>query len=63
MIKQNTVPFDPGYSKHVSSFMYFNEQIKAALKSFRVQNQRAFQYRKLLPQLLDVMKQELGFYY
>ena len=59
----NTVPFDPGYSKHVSSFMYFNEQVKSALKSFKVQNQKAFQYRKLLPQLLAVMKQEVGFYY
>ena len=59
----NTVPFDPGYSKHVSSFMYFNEQVKMALKSFKVQNQRAFQYRRLLPQILSVMKQEIGFYY
>ena len=59
----NIVPFDPGYSKHVSSFMYFNEQVKAALKSFKVQNQKAFQYRKFLPQLLAVMKQEVGFYY
>ena len=59
----NTIPFDPGYSKHVSSFMYFNEQVKAALKSFKVKNQKAFQYRKLLPQLLAVMKQEVGFYY
>ena len=59
----NTVPFDPGYSKHVSSFMYFNEQVKTALKSFKVQNQKAFQYRKFLPQLLAVMKQEVGFYY
>ena len=58
-----SVPFDPGYSQHVSSFMYFNEQVMAALKSFKVQNQKAFQYRKLLPQLLAVMKQEVGFYY
>lgn len=59
----STVPFDPGYSKHVSSFMYFNEQVKMALKSFKVQNQKVFQYRRLLPQILSVMKQEIGFYY
>ena len=62
--KENfSVPFDPGYSKYISSFMYFNEQVKAALKSFKVQNQRAFQYRKLLPQILEVMQKEVGFYY
>lgn len=62
-MNNNFVPFDPGYSKYVSSFMYFNEQVKGILKSFKVQNQKIFQYRRFLPQILDVMQKEVGFYY
>ena len=58
-----TVPFDPGYSKHVSSFMYFNEQAKRMIFALKTPQQKSFKYRQLLPQILDVMKKEIGFYY
>ena len=59
----NKVPFDPGYSKHVSSFMYFNEQAKKMIFALKTPQQKSFKYRQLLPQILEVMKKEIGFYY
>ena len=59
----NKVPFDPGYSKHVSSFMYFNEQAKKMLFALKTPQQKSFKYRQLLSKIFEVMKKEIGFYY
>lgn len=59
----NTVLFDPGYAKHISSFLYLNEQVKASLKVLKTPQQRTFRYKQFLPQILEVMKKEVGFYY
>ena len=59
----NTVLFDPGFSGYVSSFMYFNEDAMKLIKSLKAQQQRAFRFRQLLPQIMDIMKREVGFYY
>lgn len=61
--QNNSVPFDPGYAKHISSFMYFNEQVKMALKSLKTPQQRAFKYKQFLPQVFSIMEKEIGFYY
>ena len=59
----NSVPFDPGYAKHITSFMYFNEQVKIALRTMKTPQQRSFKYKQFLPQIIDVLKREIGFYY
>ena len=56
------VLFDPGYSKHVSSFVYFNEQANLLIKALKTPQQRSFKFRQLLPQILTVLKKEVGFY-
>ena len=56
------VLFDPGYSKHVSSFVYFNEQANLVIKALKTPQQRSFKFRQLLPQILEVLKKEVGFY-
>lgn len=43
--------------------MYFNEEVKKVIKSLKAQQQKSFRYRQLLPQVMDVMKKEIGFYY
>lgn len=63
MANYNSVPFDPGYSKHITSFMYFYEQIKAELKQFKTLQQRAFKYKMYLNKILEILKKEVGFYY
>ena len=62
-MENNKVVFDPGYSKHISSFMYFNEQAKKMLFALKTPQQKSFKYRQLIPQILEVMKKEIGFYY
>lgn len=54
--------FDPGYSKHISSFVYFNEQANLMIKALKTPQQRSFKFRQLLPQILSVLKKEVGFY-
>ena len=61
--KDNSVAFDPGYSKHISSLRYFYEQVKASLKVLKTPQQRAFRYKQFLSKTLDIMKKETGFYY
>ena len=56
------VLFDPGYSRHVSSFVYFNEQAKLMIKALKTPQQKSFKFRQLLPQILTVLKKEVGFY-
>lgn len=64
-MEENTkeVLFDPGFSRFVNSFMYYNEQVKMMLNKIAIPSKKSFKYRALLPQIIETMQQEIGFYY
>ena len=54
------VLFDPGYSKHVSSFVYFNEQANLVIKALKTPQQKSFKFRQLLPHFSSSPKEIEG---
>lgn len=57
------VLFDPGYSKFVSSFMYFNSEVEQILRAAKRPQEKAFKYSQYYPQIFSTMLNEIGFYY
>lgn len=58
----NTIAFDPGYGKYLSSFIYSIEYMYADINKFKNLGQKKFKFKTYYPQILMMIEQNIAFY-
>lgn len=58
----NTVAFDPGYGKNISSFINNIEYIYAEINKFKNLGQKKFKFKTYYPQIIALIEQNVAFY-
>lgn len=58
----NTVGFDPGYGKHITSFINNIEYMYAEINKFKNLGQKRFKFKTFYPQILLLIEQNISFY-
>lgn len=61
-MSENTVLFDPGYGKYLSSFIANINVTYSNMAKFKNINQRKFLFQKIYSQIVDIINQNSAFY-